>query len=423
MLRELGIFEKALLITNQHAPFNIVSVLRMEAAPSPLVVKAALARVQERHPLLRARIVEQGKRSFFETLSTTELPFTVIERNGSEHWRGVAEQELAFGHRASRRPLYRVVYLYGDGCGDLVLNFHHAIIDATSGVNLLDELLRLCAGERPAPSALLPAEALEQRFPPPYRGPWRGFATLRYALVQMKDMLRYQWSNRNKRIPPVRPGGAGHTLTLILPEILVTALAQRGRKAGITLNSLMNAALLLATNRHLYKGKPVTMRTFTFADMRPFTLPPTPAEHLGSYISMLGQTIDVVGDQEFWTLAKTLHAKIYRSLKSGEKFSASLVSEMLLSLITRFQRMRFGATALNYSGVVPLARQYGAIKVVGLHGFVSGFDLGPELASQARLFNDQIWWDFIYLESDMDEELAGKIIAEVRAILEIAGNG
>ena len=51
MLRKLGTLEKAMLVTNKHAPFNIVSVLNIENAPPPDVVKAALAILQIRHPL------------------------------------------------------------------------------------------------------------------------------------------------------------------------------------------------------------------------------------------------------------------------------------------------------------------------------------------------------------------------------------
>jgi hypothetical protein len=135
---------------------------------------------------------------------------------------------------------------------------------------------------------------------------------------------------------------------------------------------------------------------------------------------MMGYTVDVAGDMDFWKLARDVHQKIYRSLKHGDKFSASLMSESLLNMFTKMKSMRFGATALNYSGNVPLKTHYGNIKVVGLHGFVSGYDLGPEIASQARLFNDQVWWDFIYLDTDMDAALAETIIAEVKLILENA---
>jgi hypothetical protein len=239
----------------------------------------------------------------------------------------------------------------------------------------------------------------------------------------MGDMARYMWRTRKERTPPVRLGGTGHIATLILPEDLVDALARRGRQDGVTLNSLLNTALVLAVNRHLYKGQPVTTRTFSFADLRPYTQPPTPPEHMANYVSMMGYTLDVAGDVDFWELVRDLHGKIYRSLKHGDKFSASLMSEALLKMFTKMKSMRFGATALNYSGFVPLKTRYGKVKLVGLHGFVSGYDLGPEMASQARLFDNQLWWDFIYLDTDMDAKLAEKIIAEVRAILEEAGRG
>ena len=103
-------------------------------------------------------------------------------------------------------------------------------------------------------------------------------------------------------------------------------------------------------------------------------------------MTLLGITVDVSGTQDFWLFAEELQTKIYRTLKSGDKFSASLMSEMLLKMITITKFMRFGATAVSYSGLVSLKNLYGDIKVTSLHGFVSGYDLGPEMASQARLF-------------------------------------
>ena len=57
MLRKLGVFERAMLISNRHAPFIIVSVLHMENAPTPEVVQNTLGKLQKRQPFLRARIV------------------------------------------------------------------------------------------------------------------------------------------------------------------------------------------------------------------------------------------------------------------------------------------------------------------------------------------------------------------------------
>ncbi|MBT3338962.1 MAG: hypothetical protein HN855_14965 [Anaerolineae bacterium] len=420
MLRKLGIFEKAMLIANKHAPFNIVSVLRLKNAPSPEIVEGALKALQERQPLLRAHIVDKRKKAFFEAFSSPELPFHVIKRTSKEQWRDIAEEEMAFRYDHRTKPLFRAIYLYNNRDAELILNVHHAIMDATSGMNLLNELLCLCAGDISDLSPLSFAPAMEDRFPSPHQGLGRAFKKATFALAQMSDMTRYLWRTRDKRRPAVKFGGRGHIKTLILPEDLVDSLARRGRKKGITLNSLLNAALMLATNRHLYENQPATMRTFSFANMRPHTQPPTPPEPLANYISLLGYTADISENMDFWELARNIHEKIYHSLKFGDKFSASLMSESLLKMLTKTKFMRFGATALNYSSHVPLRTEYANIKLVGLHGFVSGYDLGPEIASQARLFNDEIWWDFIYLDTDMDANLAEDIIVEIKLILEKA---
>ncbi len=416
MLRNLGVFERAVLITSQHAPFNIVSVLRMENAPMPASVENALAILQARQPFLCARI----RNRVFETLTNTLLPFRVIERSHVEQWRGVVEAEMAYHHDHEIGPLFRATYIYGNGHGDLVLNFHHTIMDAASGINFLDELLSLCSGEMPDRPPLQFAPAIETIFPPAHQGLRRAAKLAGYALAQMAEMLKFMWQTRAKRTPPVRLSGNGHLASLILPEDLVDSLSRQGRKRGVTLNSILNAAQMMATNRHLYAGAALPMQTFAFADLRPYTVPPTGVEQLANYISMMRFTVNVAGEMDFWALAKSLHGKIYRALKSGDKFNAALMAENLMKMFVRMKSMRMGSTALNYAGNVPLKTQYGDIKVVGLHAFISAYDLGPEMASQARLFNDELWWDFMYLDTDMESTLAESILAEIKSILERA---
>ena len=420
MLRKLGIFERAMLVSNKHSPFNIISVLRMQNAPTPDAIKSALTQLQQRQPFLQACITETGKDPFFEKLPNPDFPFKLIERENDHQWREIAEQEMNFHFDHQHAPLFRATYLYQNGYGDLVLNVHHTIMDAASGMNLLDELLRICAGELTDRSPLQFAPVFETVFPPSHQGLRRALSTAGYALLQLAEMVQFAWHTRDKRTPPLHFGGNGHIATLILPEDLVNTLAHQGRKKGITLNSILNAALVLAVNRQLYKGESLPMQTFAFADLRPYTVPPTRAEPLANYISMMRFTVDATGEMDFWKLAVDLHGQIYRALKSGDKFSAALMSESLLKMFTTMKSMRFCATAVNYSGNVPLKTQYGEIKVVGLHGFVSAYDLGPEMASQARLFNDEIWWDFMYLDSDMNAALAGSILAEIISILEMA---
>ncbi|HAV78821.1 MAG TPA: hypothetical protein DCX53_15835, partial [Anaerolineae bacterium] len=208
----------------------------------------------------------------------------------------------------------------------------------------------------------------------------------------------------------------GRILPVQFPFDLVEPFAHRARKEGVTLNSALNAALLLSINRHLYAGEELPMRTFSFADLRPYVTPPLPAENLGLFISMMRYTVDV-NSGDFWSLVRDLHQKIYDSLKSGDKFVAAIMVEGLMKMVTRFNSFRMGTSALNYTGVVPVQTDYGMTKVVGIHGFVSAYGLGPEFASQAQLFNDRLFWDFTYLEEDMDEGMVKAIVDEIKGIL------
>jgi hypothetical protein len=425
--RELGILERALLIADQHAPFHIVSVLQLENAPSPHILKQALQILQNRHPFLRSRLLYEKGKYYLAKLVEPALPFYFLPRWNADHWVYVAEVELAKRIDALSGPLFRCTYLYSEAHerGDIIFSFFHPIVDASSVSQFLHELLTVCASlmdqKTISPYELPPTPPAESRFPPAFRGLPLALLQLRYAFRQMIDELAYQMQTRGKRIPPLHNHAShGHILSTQLSEDLTESLAQRARKEGMTLNSVLNAAMLLAVNRHLYAGQQVPMRTFSFASLRPYVQPPLGDEDLACYISLLRYTVLVSGGVDFWSLARNLHKKIYSSLKSGDKFVAATLAEPLMKMVTGSKSFRMASTALNYSGVVPVQSSYGNIRVMGLHGFVSVYDLGPEFSSEAQIFKDQLFWDFMYLEADMSREEAKAIVEEIKSILKAA---
>ncbi len=404
MKRELGTFERALVISDQHAPFHIVSVLQLENAPPPHLLEQALKVLQKRHPFLAARLLKEKGKLYFASLVEPGLPFHFLPRWNAEHWSHVAEAELGNRIDVSTGPLFRCTYLYSvtDRRGDIILSFFHSMIDASSASQLMHQLLTACASLMDEKTAtvyeFLPAPPAESRFPSAFRGLPLTMKTLQYTFEQMTEEFAYRIQTRNKRIPPLhKQRTRGHILSLQLSEDLTESFAQRARKEGITLNSALNAALLLAVNRNLYAGQPVPMRTFTFADLRPYVQPPLSAEELACYVSMLRFTVLV-----------------------GDKFLAATMAESLMTMVTWLKAFRMGATALNYNGIVPVQLSYDNIKVTGLHGFISAFDLGPEFSAQAQIFNNQLCIDFIYLDADMSRDEAKAIVEEIKSILNSA---
>lgn len=427
MIRKLGIFERAQFIANCYATFHIVSVLQISGSLSPQVLQRSLTELQKRHPFLSAHISDANGWLSFTRLINPEPPFRVLSRLDDEYWRQIVELELATRIDAQSGPLFRCVYLRDESHqhGEIILTLFHSIADAASAGQILHELMTICASllERETVSLpeLLPVSPLESRFPLGFSG-WRlNVRILGYAFAQMADEISYRIRTVGKRTPPFHGKSArGHILPVQFPSDLIEPFAQRARKEGVTLNSALNAALLLAVNHHLYNGAKLPMRTFSFADLRPYVEPPLPPENLGLYISMMRYTVDVDGDSGFWSLARRLHKKIYASLKSGDKFIASAMSESLLTMLVKMDAVRLCASALNYNGVVPVQTRYDGIKVLEMHGFVSPHPFGPEMASQVQLFNDQLVWDFAYLEEDMDQKKAKSIVDEIKRVMKSA---
>lgn len=426
MKRELGSLERALIISDQYAPFHSVCVLKLESPPPPQILKQALRSVQIHHPFLQARLLKEKGRYFLATLADAILPFHVLPRWNDEHWVQVAEVELETRIEISDKPIFRCTYLYSanHSRAEILLTFFHPIVDSASLGQLIQELLTTCASfmdERTvAVYELPPSPPVESRLPYGYRGVWLGWHILRIAVQQAGDEILYRLQTRGKRTPPLRGQSHGHILSLQFPESFVETLVRRAQLEKVTLNALLTAAMLTAINRNLYAGQYVPMRTLSFVDMRPFVEPPLTNENLACYISMLRHTVPVKGGIDFWLLVRRLQRKMNASFRSGDHFVSTVMVESLLKILTRSQSFRLGATALNFDGVSPLKTEYGGIRLVGVHQYASAYTLGPEFAGQARLFNGQLIWDFVYLDTDMSADEAKAIVEETRSILNSA---
>ena len=422
MKRELGTFERALVISDQYAPFHSVYVLRLESPPPPQILSKALRSVQNHHPFLRARLLQEKGKYYFASLVDPILPLRVLPRWNDDHWIKVIEVELGTRIDQTADPMFRCTYLYNENQkrAEIILTFFHSIMDDASVGHLMDELLTACASfaDQKTVTVYEPAPPLEARFPSTFRGVRLALHILGYIIRQTVDEVAYRIQTREKRTPPLhKKPSHGHIHSHILSKSFVDTLLHRAELEKVMLDAVLNAALMIAINRHLYAGKQIPMRTFSFWNMRPYAEPPLKNESLACYISMLRHTVSVEGGINIWQLARSLQWKFYRSLRSGDHFVAAMLTESLLKMATGTRSFRMGSTALTFNGESQLKANYGEITVNDIHGYVSACDLGPEFSAQVRFFNGQLVWDFVYLDNDMSSDEARAIAEEVKSIL------
>ncbi len=424
MRRALGKFETAAALSGEHAVWNIVGLLHLDGIPSPETVRGALDLLQTRHPFLRVRLIQEGRRHYFVSGDVPEIPLTVVERRDDGHWMEIVQDDLNFKFDHAQGPLLKCTILTDrQSRADLILTAQHSIVDGLSIENLFRELMTLCAKieseeEIEGYDRLSPLPPVEEFFPSGFHRFDLNRKTLRYFLGQMGDEFSYQMKLRGKRKPPINLDARGCVLPWRTPRDVTATLVRRARVERVTLNSVVNAAVLLSVQKHLYAGADMPFRYMSMADLRSYLEPPAPRDQVACYISPLRYTVQVMAEDDLWSLARRINNQIHASTKRGDKFLASVMGEQFMRMTFGMKKFRMATTAISYGGASTLEREFGPYKITGVHGFVSNFGLGPEFSGQVSIYDDELWWDMLYMDTDMDADMAQQIATEVAAFIE-----
>jgi hypothetical protein len=420
--RQLGTMERAIVHVDDFSSLFIVVILRLVNGPPPEVLQQALAILQKRHPLLQVQIVREGSRYYFQTAADLPpIPLQVSECHDDQQWLAVTEAELDGKIDTAIAPLMRVHYLYSagqDAPSEVVFRCHHTIMDAVAAATFCRELLTLCgllcAGQPiEGYGPLSPVPPAETLYPQAFQGAGRLWRTAGFLLRQMRDEVSYRRQVGGGRRPPVHAQVHTRCLAIQLTTEASARFTSRARREGVTLNSGLVAAELLAVSKHLYQHQAIPLRAVTFTDLRPHLKPPVPPENLGSYFSMLQYTVRIGAQQDLWELARTVQQSIYRLNKRGDKFVTPLLTKALFQMMSRQRAFRMGAIGLSYADIGSMEPGYGPIRLVGMHGYIPNNNLGPEYSIFARLLFDRLWLDVFYMEEDMDRHAAQAIADEI----------
>ena len=421
--RTLVVLEHAMRITDDAAPFNVVMVLRLDGELPPATLRHAVDTLQRRHRLLRARILNEGKGYAFHFDSTRSIAIDVGARSGPDEWIGAAQDEFPKRFPLTDGPLMRCRYLSDAQGGDLIVTLHHTIVDASSARHLLGELLDLCAGLTPdhveaqASEGAVPAPAL---YPTLYKGFGYARALGAFMRRQMADEMTYRWNSRGLRQAPIHETGRCCLLPVRFPAELTAKLIAASRGQRVTLNAILGAGMLSAVQRRLYPAPLVPLRHIIFADLRDRLRTPMAPTTLGCLLTMFRFTVNVPHEGDVWGIARDIQDATALAARTGERYLAYSMSPGMMKMIFTLKAFRMGATALSYSGPIELPESSGSFRVTGVHAFAANMTLGPEYTALVRLFRGELWWDIMYMDSDMNDATAREIARDMQTILEAA---
>jgi NRPS condensation-like uncharacterized protein len=133
-----------IMYVDPETPVNCVFTAKIQGDIPEANFKAALEKIQQKHPLLRTRIDNSEKHPFFiEEKDIEPIPLRIVERKTDEDWLLESEKEWFRLFKDEKKPLAQLVWIKGQEVSEILWVLPHCICDGTSLVTMMTELLAL----------------------------------------------------------------------------------------------------------------------------------------------------------------------------------------------------------------------------------------------------------------------------------------
>jgi len=315
MRRRLIIGERIMYV-DAATPLNCVFAVKIRGSFSLENLRAALAKVQQKHPLLRARIQEDAKGipHFTSSNHLSEIPVRVVDRNSDEDWKQESEREWSALFDDKDLPLARVVWIKGVSVSDLILVCPHCVCDGTTFVALMTEVLQLLDQPDREIGSYPPFDSIPALLSESYSSSPSKIFKARIFSVLASVFFLFKSSRKQ------HPAGNGYLLHWKLDKQSTAALMDGCKATGVTLHSALSVAFLEAF--HKVKGDSAHGKVICPVDVRRF-VKEIKEDHMFAFAPIA--ELSVEKGTKFGFLAKAQQLK--EDLDS--KISAMKVHELL----------------------------------------------------------------------------------------------
>jgi NRPS condensation-like uncharacterized protein len=360
----------------------LCQALRVQGALTPEMVRKALYRLQRRHPLLRARFVEDDRYYRFQVApigeegqggEIPEVPLRVVSRQNGSQWEEIMEDEFSRDFSPESQALWRTIFVHSeDPCDDheLINLFHHSLSDGASTARFAQELLSFCGriAER--------ADDVMDEVTLPLLPPAEQMVAERSSSSKPGDRSSPNPASERRQKPwafeahkPLNERKA-RSLYFQIDEGNMTNLKARCQDENTTVSSALAAALLLSTCK---KTDSVQHVPFSFAmDLRGYCEPELTHEHFGCYIMMEQAVLAMHEGVPFWDLARhcgqELSHRVDVRRKQGflpKEFHRSFLRSMVEGNMAEAdaRQVFHGGPCLSNLGVLDLSEAYGPLRL------------------------------------------------------------
>ena len=413
--RKLGTIENIFNIIHDLGGMICICVAQIEGLIQPGILQQALNLLQKRHPLLQVHIVDLEDGRYFQSEGTKEIPLKVIKKYQSDRWFKVAEEELHEKFTRNNNPLCRVTLLDGsetNNVNEIIATFDHTIVDGTSVINFIQELLSYYAQILDSNNTIL--EPIKMQFLSPLeeivdrsiidtnkiqdtqKNPAPKLPNLELLIEQEADPI-----DRRTRI-----------LTRILNPEITLALMNRCKQEQATVHSALSAAMLFAVGKNTFTNTPIKVSCAFSVNLRKYCLPKVEAEQIGCFVSHVKQNYILEENSDFWNLARECKSKILQSIRLRTHINSvcsqelKYINKSILIQESKNQMGRKNTLDISNVGELNLEAQYGQLKLKELYFAGGQHCVGSSVWLGVLIFQQQIFFTFAYVTPLLSEKTA-----------------
>jgi NRPS condensation-like uncharacterized protein len=403
-------------------------------------MSSTVEKLRSRHALLAVRInVDEDDMAWYTTKDVPPLPLRSIERKTDSQWLDVALEEYKTPFPMETGPLVRFAVAHSDEVSELIICGHHAICDGISLTHLIRDILSYLARPSDAVESLPapPAVDFETVPNPPKKNPianavislinraWRK-KNLRFDFDLM-EKLHYCYWQENSDI---------RQFAWQLSEAETSKLVKCCKEKGITVNSLLWAAFLVAQDRVQGSEESFRNRAGLAISTRDKLKVPV-GESFGFYASSHRVVLRKYQGKPFWDAARNIHEKLRRSIDSADPFKMLSATWLCPTLIDSLYFIKYGFSTnrisskllkkmmwdkVNYGcvitnvGRVDIPTAYGDLQLEAVYGPLVYSDVNEKTVGVITVGNRATFW-MSYNESVIDSGTATQFRDVVQELL------
>jgi NRPS condensation-like uncharacterized protein len=424
MKRKMFFFERLMYVDGQ-TPINCIMTARIHGNIAADDLQSALKKVQVKHPLLRAHVVEEGGQVYFAfSDNPLKIPVRVVKRNSDDDWTNETATEWKTPFNMSEGPMVRMVWIKSEGVSELMLIGHHCICDGTSLITIFREILQVVDQPDAQLTPYPPFQSLQDLFPQEV------LSDLKMALLVKVKAALLRLFALTVRAVSTAPAGEHYLIYWRAGAKESAALVNRCKGEGTTPYAAMCVAFLLAfrqVNSARFKNRimcPVDIRRF-ISNIR--------ADVMFNYAPPIPLRIDSRIDPrtEFWDLARGLKQSMSEQIGRLNAYEHLMVAEELQTSIPKvfsFLRRSKGRHDFAFSNVgrLDMPDNYRGFRVDGLLGVTVAVPWRNATTLITAHFRGHTDIAFVsndgflpYAEAVAIKETAVKLLTKVAAVPEV----